>query len=84
VEEDEESPDIRLFFEGTLDLNLDELMRQSILLALPLKPLCADDCRGLCPQCGHRLSEGPCHCAPETTNPQLTALRQVWEQKQRQ
>ena len=83
VEEDEESPDIRLFFEGTLDLNLDELLRQSILLALPLKPLCADDCQGLCPRCGHRLSEGPCHCAPEATNPQLAALRQVWEQKQR-
>jgi uncharacterized protein len=81
VEEDEETPDSRLFIAGTLDLNLDELLRQSILLALPLKPLCADDCRGLCPRCGHRLGEGPCGCAPEEVNPQLAALRQVWEQK---
>jgi uncharacterized protein len=82
VEEDEEAPDVRLFFEGTLDLNLDELLRQSILLALPLKPLCADDCQGLCPKCGHRLSEGPCGCAPDTTNPQLAGLRDIWEQRQ--
>jgi len=81
--EEEEAPESRLFFEGTLDLNLDELLRQSILLALPLKPLCADDCLGLCPRCGHRLSEGPCGCAPEETNPRLAAIRQVWEQKQR-
>jgi len=82
VEEEEEAPESRLFYEKTLDLNLDELLRQSILLALPLKPLCADDCRGLCPQCGHRLNEGPCGCAREETNPQLAILRQVWEQKQ--
>lgn len=84
VEEGEEMPDVRLFFEGTLDLNLDELLRQSILLALPLKPLCADDCQGLCPKCGHRLSEGPCGCAPETASPQLAVLREVWERKRRQ
>jgi len=84
IEEDEEAPDTRLFFAGTLDLNLDELLRQNILLALPLKPLCADDCRGLCPHCGHRLGEGPCGCVPEETNPRLAELRQVWERKQHQ
>lgn len=81
VEEEEEAPETRLFYEGTLDLNLDELLRQSILVALPMKPLCADDCQGLCPHCGHRLSEGPCGCAPEETGSPLGALRQVWEQK---
>ncbi|MHB0937170.1 MAG: YceD family protein [Armatimonadota bacterium] len=81
VEEEEEAPETRLFYEGTLDLNLDELLRQSILVALPMKPLCADDCQGLCPRCGHRLNEGPCGCAPEETGSPLGALRQVWEQK---
>ncbi|HEY3417229.1 MAG TPA: DUF177 domain-containing protein [Armatimonadota bacterium] len=82
--EEEEEPESRLFVEGTLDLRLDELLRQTILVALPLKPLCADDCQGLCPHCGQRLSEGPCTCSPETANPQLAELQQLWEQRQRQ
>ena len=83
VEEEEEAPESRLFYENTLNLNLDELLRQSILVALPMKPLCADDCQGLCPRCGHRLNEGPCGCAPEAANSPLGTLRQVWEQKHR-
>lgn len=81
--EEEEPPESRLFIEGTLDLNLDELLRQSILVAIPLKPLCADTCQGLCPHCGHRLNEGPCACQPETTNPQMAVLRQLLEDRQR-
>ena len=82
IEEEEEVPDIKLFFEGTLDLNLDELLRQSILVSLPLKPLCAEDCQGLCPRCGHPMNEGPCACAPDVTNPQFDALQRLLEQRQ--
>jgi uncharacterized protein len=81
VEEDEEAPDSRLFFPGTLDLNLDELLRQSILLALPLKPVCQDDCQGLCPRCGKNLNEGACGCHEETLNPQLADLQRLFEQR---
>ncbi len=80
--EEEEAPDARLFFPGTLDLNLDELLRQSILVSLPLKPLCAEDCAGLCPTCGARRAEGPCACAPDTTNPQLAVLQQLLQTRQ--
>jgi len=80
--EEEEAPESRIFIEGTLDLNLDELLRQSILIALPLKPLCADNCQGLCPHCGRRLSEGPCACAPESVNPQMAELRRLLEERQ--
>jgi uncharacterized protein len=82
IEEDDEAPESRLFYEGSLDLNLDELLRQSILVALPLKPLCADDCRGLCPHCGHRLEEGSCACQPHAINPKLAVLRQLLEHRQ--
>jgi uncharacterized protein len=64
LEEDDEAPETRLFIPDTLDLNLDELLRQSILVALPLKPLCQEDCQGLCPRCGQPLNEGPCPCPP--------------------
>jgi len=75
--EEEEAPESRLFLPGTLDLNLDELLRQWILVALPLKPLCADDCQGLCPHCGQRLAEGPCQCQPEHAHPQLVELQRL-------
>ena len=80
--EEEEEPEARLFLPGTLDLNIDELLRQSILLALPLKPLCDENCRGLCPHCGHRLQEGPCVCQPENVHPQLTELQRLYAERQ--
>ena len=82
--EEEEAPESRIFIKGTLDLHLDELLRQSILVALPLKPLCSDTCQGLCPRCGKRLSDGPCACEPETTTPQTAMLRRLLEKRQQQ
>ena len=43
-------------------LDLDELVRVSILLFLPSRHLCSPDCKGLCPSCGKDLNEGPCSC----------------------
>jgi len=81
IEEEEEMPESRLFIEGTLDLNLDELLRQSILVALPLKPLCADDCQGLCPRCGKNRNEGPCTCPAEASNPQMAVLQRLLDER---
>ena len=43
-------------------LDLDELIRTDILLELPTKFLCKEDCKGLCPTCGKNLNEGACDC----------------------
>ena len=43
-------------------LALGEALRQYILLAIPLKPLCRPDCAGLCPHCGMNLNQGSCSC----------------------
>src|SRR5215467_13897356 len=45
-------------------LDLREAIRQNLLLALPMQPLCKEDCAGLCPQCGKNLNEGLCNCQP--------------------
>lgn len=45
-------------------LDLSEAIRQNLLLALPMQPICKEDCAGLCPQCGKNLNEGPCSCEP--------------------
>jgi uncharacterized protein len=59
-----------------LRYDLDPLVREDILLSMPYKFLCADDCKGLCPKCGKNLNEGPCSCKPET-DPRLEALKQL-------
>ena len=60
-------------------LNLQELAEADIILELPSKILCSEDCRGLCPRCGKNLNEGPCDCKPDV-DPRWEALRQLLEQ----
>lgn len=81
LEEEDTAPDTRLFIPDTLDLNLDELLRQSILVALPLKPLCQEECQGLCPQCGHILNDGPCSCRPATGTSPLGDLQRLLNER---
>lgn len=54
-------------------LDLEPTVRDAVVLALPLAPLCRDDCLGLCPQCGRRLQDDPGH-AHDTTDPRWAAL----------
>jgi len=42
---------------------------------LPMKPLCRDDCKGLCPQCGTNWNNGTCTCTTEWEDPRLAALK---------
>ena len=56
-------------------IDLLEVMRQDILLALPPRPLCKPDCAGLCFQCGQNLNEGPCTCVQPLSDPRWEALR---------
>lgn len=51
------------FFSGP-GVDLDEVAREQILLAIPMQPLCRPDCRGLCARCGANLNQGPCACPP--------------------
>ena len=46
-------------------LDLTEVLRQAVLVGLPMHVLCDRDCKGLCPICGQNLNEGDCGCAPE-------------------
>ena len=55
-------------------LDLTEAIRQYMLIAIPMKPLCREDCAGLCPSCGHNLNEGPCNCLPQRTESRLSEL----------
>ena len=58
-------------------LDLDALLREDILLELPTKFLCREDCRGMCPVCGKNLNDGPCGCGTEGGDPRLAALKDL-------
>lgn len=55
-------------------LDLTELLRQNIMVAVPVKAVCSEECEGLCSRCGHNLNEGPCECPPEEINPAFQGL----------
>ncbi|HVL65885.1 MAG TPA: DUF177 domain-containing protein [Vicinamibacterales bacterium] len=63
--------------EGALDVI--ELLREQFQLALPMKPLCTDACKGLCPACGTNLNRTQCGCTPKWEDPRLAALKGLLE-----
>jgi uncharacterized protein len=71
-----EEEDASLFAakEGKVDLT--QIAAEQIYLDLPLKPVCEEDCRGLCPQCGANRNTTDCGCADEGMDPRLTPLLQ--------
>lgn len=68
---------------GRLDgdlLDLEPLVRDAVVLALPFGPLCRDDCPGLCVECGARLADDPGHEHGERIDPRWAALAELTEQ----
>ncbi|GAC1447213.1 MAG: hypothetical protein PVSMB4_01990 [Ktedonobacterales bacterium] len=61
-------------------LDLREAIRQNLLLALPMRTICREECAGLCPQCGHNLNAGPCGCEPEVVESRFETLRALLEE----
>ena len=72
-DEDDETPEV---VDDTIDL--EEPLRDAVVLALPLAPLCTPDCAGICPECGERLEDGP-HDHP-VVDPRWSALGSLLEE----
>lgn len=70
--EGEDSDDIIIVED--LKLDLDELIFTEIVISLPMKHLCREECKGLCSICGKNLNEGSCQCETKTIDPRLSAL----------
>ena len=58
-------------------IDLTEAIRQYSLLAFPMKPLCREDCAGLCSNCGHNLNLGPCGCLQQEADPRWSELSKL-------
>ncbi|HEY7782226.1 MAG TPA: YceD family protein [Ktedonobacterales bacterium] len=52
-----------------------EAIRQNLLVALPIRAICREDCAGLCAQCGQNLNVGTCDCVPDTSDERFAPLR---------
>jgi uncharacterized protein len=64
------------FYSGD-ELDLEVLLKEQIELNLPMKPLCSESCKGLCPECGTDLNTGRCSCNLEKTDPRFAALKKL-------
>jgi uncharacterized protein len=64
------------FFTGA-KLAIGDVLREQLLLALPMKPLCRVDCKGLCPSCGTNLNVNSCQCAKEQFSPHMDTLLEI-------
>lgn len=76
---EEDDLDTAYYRDGVIDLA--ELIREQLYLALPMKPLCQEACRGLCPECGTNLNSGVCACTHEWEDPRLAPLKALARNK---
>jgi uncharacterized protein len=79
VEVGEEDINTAFYTEGVIDLGA--LVREQLNLALPMKPLCREDCQGLCPVCGANRNTTSCDCEARWEDPRLAGLRALLNEK---
>jgi uncharacterized protein len=58
-------------------IDLDPIVREQVLLALPMQVVCREDCRGLCGMCGENLNETACDCESKRVDPRLAVLKDI-------
>lgn len=58
-------------------IDLCQIVDEQVVLALPMKSLCSEDCKGLCPHCGKNLNESSCTCEKVSCDPRLVALKEI-------
>jgi uncharacterized protein len=74
--DESEDPDVYVLDERSNHIDLRPVVREQWILNVPAYALCRDECKGICPNCGKDLNEGPCGC-PEARDSRWDALRKV-------
>jgi uncharacterized protein len=69
----DKDPSTSFYSDDRIDLG--QIVREQCYLALPMKPLCRPDCKGLCPVCGTNLNSERCDCNPQWVDPRLAGLQ---------
>lgn len=74
-----ETDEFRVLQTGQESIVLDNEVRSVLLVSLPLKQLCRDDCKGLCPVCGADLNREPCGCSAQEIDPRWEKLSTLFK-----
>jgi uncharacterized protein len=74
-EREVEADDLNTAYYENDEIDLAQLMQEQFYLTVPMKPLCQDDCKGLCSHCGTNLNKTTCDCHTEWEDPRLAALK---------
>jgi uncharacterized protein len=64
------------YYKGEV-IDLDAVVFEQVMLQIPMKPLCSESCRGLCPHCGVNLNKTACNCRSEEIDGRLAVLKQI-------
>ena len=75
IEIDEGEAEIGFYEDGGIEL--EDILREQVLLALPMQRVCSDVCKGICPVCGKNRNESECRCRVETSDDRWGALRNL-------
>ena len=67
------------FIDGCM-LDVDRLIKDELVVALPTKNLCREDCKGLCPVCGTNLNHGSCNCDKKVLDPRMAAIKDIFRE----
>lgn len=78
---DEEDEDIDLKVEGNI-LDLSSIIDEAIILAMPMKIICDEECKGLCTTCGEDLNKKICNCSKEKIDPRLAKLKEFFKENE--
>lgn len=68
------------FYTGS-ELDLQDMLKEQILLNVQTNPLCDDNCKGICPECGADLNTEKCYCEKKEVDPRLEVLRSLFEKR---
>ena len=76
---DEDEIDRLFFYSRQIDLN--DVILEQLNLTFPVRPLCSEDCQGICPVCGQIIKEGHCSCATDSADPRLEKFKHFLRDK---
>ena len=78
-EEQEDSLDEEPYLSG-YSLDVDQLVCNELLLSLPMRVLCSEDCKGICNRCGTNLNIGTCACDTRSLDPRMSVIQEIFNQ----
>ena len=71
------SDDYYVLDDGADEFNFVPIVKEKAILSLPMKPLCSEDCKGLCMKCGTNLNSGSCDCSLDVVDERFSALQEL-------